>query len=129
MSKAAKKKAKRKEKKKQQSSSEETVSHVTQSLAKIRVSSCQSVEPSVGLDQSESAKHASSQSEEGGRTRGEVIKKIRNMRKKLKQIQQLEKRIQTGELKDPKKEQLQKISKKDAILAEIKDLEIDLKDL
>ena len=47
----------------------------------------------------------------------------------MEQIEVLEKRIQSGALKDPKKEQLQKISKKETIMSEIEDLKMELEDL
>ena len=129
MSKAAKKNAKRKEKKKQQSASEKTVNGVTQSLAETKISSGQSDKIRLGLDQSERPKQESSQSEPGGGDKAEIVKKVRNLRKKLKQIEDLEKRIQNGELKNPEKEQLEKIAKKDTILSEIEDLALALEDL
>ena len=129
MSKAAKKNAKRKEKKKQQSDSEKTVNHVTQSLAETKISSGQSDKTREGFGQSENAKQDSIQSESGCGIKDEVLKKVRNLRKKLKQIEDLEKRIQNGELKNPEKEQLEKIAKKDTLLSEIEDLEMDLEDL
>ena len=129
MSKAAKKNAKRKEKKKQQNATEKTINHVTQSLAETNISSGESDKTRLHIDQSDNTKTDSSQSGTGGVSKEEVLKKIRNLRKKLKQIEDLEKRIQSGELKNPEKEQLEKIAKKETIVSEIEDLELDLEDL
>merc|ERR1719369_1202711 len=52
-------------------------------------------------------------------------KRLRNLKKKLRDIEKLEKQIADGELEKPEKEQLEKIKKKDEILGEINELEID----
>ena len=128
MSKAAKKNAKRKEKKKQQGAGEKNVNSVIDSMAEAKISSNQSDKSRLGIDQSDASKHETGKSDSAGGERAEAVKKIRNLRKKLKQIEDLEKRIQSGELQKPEKEQLEKISKKESILAEIEDLELDLDD-
>ena len=129
MSKAAKKNAKRKEKKKQHDAGDKTVTSVTNSLSETKISSDQSDRSKLGLNQSGDSKLKASQSDSGGGDKEEIVKKVRNLRKKLKQIEDLEKRIQSGELAKPEKEQLEKISKKDTIISEIEDLELALEDL
>lgn len=119
MSKAAKKNAKRKEKKHQQKEAEGSVQGVTQSMAQTKISSNeeskrQNQHPSSALN-SDGDKH-------------EVLKKVRTLRKKLKQIEDLERRIESGELKEPEKEQLEKIAKKQAIVDEMAELQVDLED-
>jgi len=52
-------------------------------------------------------------------------KRLRNLKKKLRDIEKLEKQIADGELKNPEPEQLEKIKKKEEILAEINELELD----
>jgi partner of Y14 and mago protein len=47
---------------------------------------------------------------------------IRNLRKKLKQIEELERKIGCGELTNPDKGQLDKIKKKNEIIEELKEL-------
>ena len=51
----------------------------------------------------------------------DVVKKLRNLKKKLRQIEQLEERVNNGEPLE--KEQLEKISRKQEVLDEIADLE------
>ncbi|XP_060081540.1 partner of Y14 and mago-like [Ylistrum balloti] len=118
MSKAAKKNAKRKEKKKQQGHGE-NVDSVTRSLADTVLSN----------DQSQSSKQSSNQLETPLQDKADIEKKIRNLKKKLRQIEDLESKIKSGEIKEPAKEQLEKISKKATVLSDIEDLELDLVDV
>ena len=46
-------------------------------------------------------------------------KQIRKLKKMLREIEQLEERIKSGDLKVPEKDQLEKIKKKESILAEL----------
>ena len=48
----------------------------------------------------------------------ETLKRVRALRKKLKQIDELQARIESGEIVSPDQDQLNKISKKDEFLAE-----------
>jgi len=50
-------------------------------------------------------------------------KRLRNLRKRLKDIETLEKKISSGELKNPEKDQLEKIQRKEEVVDEIEDLE------
>ncbi|OWF49438.1 Partner of Y14 and mago [Mizuhopecten yessoensis] len=118
MSKAAKKNAKRKEKKKQQGHAG-NIESVTRSLA----------DSSLSKDQSESLKQSSNQSEAPIEDKAEIEKKIRNLKKKLRQIEDLESKIKSGEIKEPAKEQLEKVAKKSSLLSDIEDLELDLVDV
>lgn len=52
-------------------------------------------------------------------------KKLRNLRKKLRDIEQLKRRIESGELANPEPEQLEKVSRQDEIEAQIEELELD----
>lgn len=52
-------------------------------------------------------------------------KRLRNLRKKLKQIEELKTRIDSGEL-TPSKEQLDKLAKCQIIKEEIEEIELDL---
>ncbi|XP_046389980.1 partner of Y14 and mago [Ischnura elegans] len=53
-------------------------------------------------------------------------KRLKNLKKKLKEIEVLEMRIASGELKNPEKEQKNKIERKNQVLSEIEDLELEL---
>ena len=50
-------------------------------------------------------------------------KKLRNLRKKLRDIETLEKKLADGDLKHPEPEQLEKVARKPVMLKEIADLE------
>ncbi|XP_064089959.1 partner of Y14 and mago-like [Macrobrachium nipponense] len=51
------------------------------------------------------------------------VKRLRNLRKKLRDIEKLEKQINSGELKKPDEDQLLKVKKKGEVLKLIKELE------
>ncbi|XP_069191735.1 partner of Y14 and mago-like [Procambarus clarkii] len=53
-------------------------------------------------------------------------KRLRNLKKKLRDIEKLEKQIASGELKNPEPEQLEKVKKKDEVIQQIDDLEDEL---
>lgn len=114
MSKSAKKNAKRKEKKKQhqQSTPEGTgpseVS-ISQTLARTKLSE-------------DSIKEAQAND------KAAIEKKIRNLKKKLKQVDDLKTKIDSGEVKNPEKEQLAKIERRQELVDEIEYLELDLED-
>lgn len=114
MSKSAKKNAKRKEKKKQhqQSTPEGTGSSevsISQTLARTKLSE-------------DSIKEAQAND------KAAIEKKIRNLKKKLKQVDDLKKKIDSGEVKNPEKEQLAKIERRQELVDEIEYLELDLED-
>lgn len=114
MSKSAKKNAKRKEKKKQhqQSAPDGTgpseVS-ISQTLATTKLSE-------------DSVKEAQAND------KAAIEKKIRNLKKKLKQVDDLKTKIDSGEIKNPEKEQLAKIERRQELMDEIENLELDLED-
>lgn len=56
-------------------------------------------------------------------------KKLRNLRKKLRDIENLEKKLAEGELTNPEPEQLEKVARKPVMLQEIADLEASLASL
>lgn len=114
MSKSAKKNAKRKEKKKQhqQSTPEGTGSSevsLSQTLARTKLSE-------------DSIKEAQAND------KAAIEKKIRNLKKKLKQVDDLKTKIDSGEVKNPEKEQLAKIERRQELVDEIEYLELDLED-
>ena len=112
MTKAAKKNAKRREKKKQEQEmgggggGEPPVNAVTQSVRKLTVTNHAEPQQSTETNESE--------------------KRLKNLKKKMKQIEGLERKIQSGEVKNPEKDQLEKVAKKKQILEEIEDLELEL---
>ncbi|KAF8788943.1 partner of Y14 and mago-like [Argiope bruennichi] len=56
-------------------------------------------------------------------------KRIRNLKKKLRDINALKQKVDSGELKNPEKDQLEKIARKEEIEAEIEELELELADV
>lgn len=109
-SKAAKKNAKRKEKKKQQQQEHAVnlnISEVAKAVNKVEISS----PPATDCE-----------------SKTDLVKKLKNLKKKLKKIEELEMKINSGELKNPEKDQLEKVSRKASVINEIEDLEIELED-
>lgn len=51
------------------------------------------------------------------------MKRLKNLRKKIREIEILESKIKVGEIKNPEKEMIEKVSRKSEILREIKMLE------
>lgn len=115
LSKSAKKNAKRKEKKKQQHESGrvagpgESVESISQTLAATKLS--------------KDSKESDPSSDKAA-----IEKKIRNLKKKLKQVDDLKNKIDTGEIKNPEKEQLAKVARRQELVDEIEDMELDLED-
>ena len=56
----------------------------------------------------------------------EPAKKLKGLKKKLRQIEDLEGKLKSGEIKNIEKEQREKIARKEEIIKEIKDLEKEL---
>lgn len=123
MSKAAKKNAKRRDKKKQHQSNvvDGMVKNLSCPLSDVHINESQS--PDKGLPKQ------AKQIDKSNDNKQELLKKLRTLRKKLKQIEELESRISSGELKEPQKEQLEKIAKKQALVDEIEDLQLDMEDI
>ncbi|XP_044143336.1 partner of Y14 and mago isoform X2 [Bufo gargarizans] len=110
LSKTAKRKMKRKEKKNQEKGERESVEEARQDIGKISIS-----ETEVKNDKSNSENAAA-----------EKTKKLKNLRKKLRQVEDLQQKIDSGEIKQPSKEQLEKLARRKALEEEIEDLELDL---
>jgi len=56
-------------------------------------------------------------------------KKLRNLKKKLSDIESLQARLDSGDLKNPEPEQIEKLNRRDQVEAEILELEALLKKL
>lgn len=119
LSKSARKNLKRKEKKKQKAEGFDSV--VTPDMATVDVvHSCSQL----NFDEKES----SADGEQFSLSKDiddDTKKRLRNLRKKLKQIEELKIRIDSGELA-PSKEQLDKLAKCQTIKEEIEEIELDL---
>lgn len=51
------------------------------------------------------------------------VKKLRNLKKKIREIEALETKINSKTIKNPEKDQLEKVARKEEVLAEIAQLE------
>ncbi|KAG9491532.1 hypothetical protein GDO78_000177 [Eleutherodactylus coqui] len=110
LSKTAKRKMKRKEKKKQEKGEREAVEEVRQDMEKINLSETVVQKDNANIEN----------------TAAEKAKKLKNLRKKLRQVEELQQKIDSGEIKQPSKEQLEKLARRKALEEEIEDLELDL---
>ena len=113
MSKAAKKNAKRKEKRKQQKGNDSDASGgQTKQLQPggddSRVGSREITSPVTSPSQGEAT--------------GDATKRLRNLRKKLRQIDDIQGRIDSGVLVNPEKDQLEKVGLRETVVDEIENL-------
>lgn len=115
LSKAAKRNMKRKEKRKQQQQSQDgdgdgDVDPVSSAVENMSVSeSSESADKMVFVSSDAAA--------------AEKLKKIKNLRKKLRQVEELQQKVDSGEIKDPTKDQLEKLGRAKALQAELQQLE------
>lgn len=101
---------KRSQKRKQDKGEREPVEEARQELEKVNIS-----ETTEAKDKTANENPAA-----------EKAKKLKNLRKKLRQVEDLQQKIDCGEIKQPSKEQLDKLSRRKALEEEIEDLELDL---
>lgn len=101
---------KRKEKRKQEKGEREVVEEARQELEKFNIS-----ETTEAKDKTANENPAA-----------ETAKKLKNLRKKLRQVEDLQQKIDCGEIKQASKEQLEKLARRKALEEEIEDLELDL---
>ncbi|KAK5609049.1 Partner of Y14 and mago A [Crenichthys baileyi] len=55
----------------------------------------------------------------------EKAKKIKNLKKKLRQVEELQQKVDSGEIKQPTKDQLEKLGRVEALREELEQLECD----
>ena len=123
MSKAAKKNAKRKEKKKQQSKSNDSD---TTTSAPGGQTEHNKLQPSGDDSRVKSHDITSSVTSTGEVTGDAATRRLRNLRKKLRHIDDIQGRIDSGELVNPEKDQLEKVGLRDAVVDEIENLMLSL---
>ena len=116
LSKNAKKKQKRKEKKQQEAASESIKSKDS------GVDALSKAMANAHMDGGDRKPEAAGSSLGGV----EVQKRLRALKKKMKEIDNLQAKIDSGEIKDPEKNQLDKLAKREQFEAEIEDLEAQL---
>ncbi|GAB6030532.1 hypothetical protein CHUAL_007396 [Chamberlinius hualienensis] len=59
-------------------------------------------------------------------TTTDPVKKLKNLKKKLREIDALKEKIESGALANPDKDQLEKVSRRDQVAREIEDLELGI---
>ncbi|XP_067881043.1 partner of Y14 and mago-like isoform X3 [Heterodontus francisci] len=117
LSKSAKRNLKRKEKRKQQQESDCTAEadELSQTLQKTTIGG--------GSGSSPTSQAAALQ---GDRDGVEKAKKVKNLKKKLRQIDELQQKLDSGEIKQATKEQLEKLSRRKLLVEELEGLELSL---
>ncbi|CAK6963793.1 partner of Y14 and mago [Scomber scombrus] len=119
LSKAAKRNMKRKEKRKQQQpqgpDGDADVESVSEAVENVSISD--------GGESSDKAAAISVSSPD--ESPAEKAKKIKNLKKKLRQVEDLQQKMDSGEIKEPTKDQLEKLGRAEALQAELQQLECD----
>ncbi|XP_075898531.1 partner of Y14 and mago [Nelusetta ayraudi] len=119
LSKSAKRNMKRKEKRKQQqgqdADADADVDLVSNAVENVSISE--------GNGKTAAAVSASSPDEGLVAEVAEKAKKIKNLKKKLRQVEELQQKVDSGEIKDPTKDQLEKLVRAQALRDELKELE------
>ncbi|CAL8367126.1 unnamed protein product [Lota lota] len=117
LSKTAKRNMKRKEKRKQQQPTDEDDAELESARSAVEAVSL-SEHPATGpISTGPAADEPSAASEK--------VKKIKNLRKKLRQIEELQQKLDSGEIKEPSKDQLEKVGRAQALQEELEQLEED----
>lgn len=119
LSKTAKRNLKRKEKRRQQHEKGEAEA-LSRTLDKMSLGET----PSAPQGSQAAPTSASDQPDPAATT--ERAKKIKNLKKKLRQVEELQQRIQAGEISQPSKEQLEKLARRRVLEEELEDLELGL---
>ena len=94
-----------------------TLNSVTESLKKTSVSGQSNSSPKPPQEGSSGG---------GDAAPADLEKRLKNLKKKLRQVEALQAKIDSGELKDPSKEQLEKLQRRAALEEEIEDVELDM---
>ncbi|XP_048218338.1 partner of Y14 and mago isoform X1 [Perognathus longimembris pacificus] len=121
LSKTAKRNLKRKEKRRQQQEKGEAEA-LSRTLEKVSLG--ETVQLPSALQISQAAPTAALDPDLAATT--EKAKKIKSLKKKLRQVEELQQRIQAGEVSQPSKEQLEKLARRRALEEELEDLELGL---
>ncbi|XP_060930730.1 partner of Y14 and mago isoform X1 [Limanda limanda] len=118
LSKTAKRNMKRKEKRKQQQPDGDVdVESVSNAVENVSISD--------GGKSSNKAAPAASASPADDSSAAEKVKKIKNLKKKLRQGEDLQQKVDSGEIEQPTKDQLEKLARLEALREELVQLERD----
>ncbi|XP_040922227.1 partner of Y14 and mago [Toxotes jaculatrix] len=122
LSKSAKRNMKRKEKRKQQQhqgqDGDADVELVSDALENVSISEG-------GESSNKTAAPPSVSSPDDSSAAAEKAKKIKNLKKKLRQVEELQQKVDSGEIKQPTKDQLDKLGRAKALQDELQQLERD----
>lgn len=120
LSKSAKRNMKRKEKRKQQQhqDGDADVDSVSNAIEHVSVSES-------GGSSNKSEAPVSVSSADDSSAAAEKAKKIKNLKKKLRQVEDLQQKVDSGEIKEPTKDQLEKLGRLQALQDELQQLERD----
>lgn len=122
LSKSAKRNMKRKEKRKQQQhqgqDGDADVDSVSDAVENVSISEG-------GESSDKTAVAVSVSSPNDSSAAAEKAKKIKNLKKKLRQVEELQQKVDSGEIKEPTKDQLEKLGRALAIQDELQQLERD----
>ncbi|XP_064155232.1 partner of Y14 and mago [Anguilla rostrata] len=77
----------------------------------------------LGGEEEERREGAPPQADTPADTTADRSKKIKNLRKKLRQVEELQQKLDSGEIKQPTKEQLEKLGRGKALQEELQELE------
>ncbi len=117
LSKTAKRNMKRKEKRKQ---------HQTPDEDDAEVESARSAVESVSLSENRAkGPVAAGPAPDEPSAASEKVRKIKNLMKKLRQIEELQQKLDSGEITEPSKDQLEKVGRAPALREELEQLERD----
>ncbi|XP_030588518.1 partner of Y14 and mago [Archocentrus centrarchus] len=125
LSKSAKRNMKRKEKRKQQQQQgqdgdvEADVELVSNAVENVSIS-----EGDKSANKTAAPVSAASPSDSSSAA-AEKAKKIKNLKKKLRQVEELQQKVDSGEIKQPTKDQLEKLGRAKALQEELEQLEQD----
>ncbi|XP_003979962.1 partner of Y14 and mago [Takifugu rubripes] len=120
LSKSAKRNMKRKEKRKQQQHPHEDgdVDSLSSAVEDVTISEG-------GGSADKMAAAVTSACPDESEAAAEKAKKIKNLKKKLRQIEELQQKMDSGEIKEPTKDQLEKLGRAETLQAELQQLEAD----
>uniref|UniRef100_UPI0037E8B92E partner of Y14 and mago n=1 Tax=Semicossyphus pulcher TaxID=241346 RepID=UPI0037E8B92E len=128
LSKSAKRNMKRKEKRKQQqhqgqdgdadADADADVDSVSDAVENVSISEG-------GETSNKTAPESVSSTDDSSAAAADKAKKIKNLKKKLRQVEDLQQKVDSGEIKEPTKDQLEKLGRLQALRDELQQLECD----
>ncbi|XP_067384706.1 partner of Y14 and mago isoform X2 [Channa argus] len=127
LSKSAKRNMKRKEKRKQQQHQGQDgdldVESVSDAVENVSISEISESSNKMAAPVTVFSTDDSSAAAETAAAAAEMAKKIKNLKKKLRQIEDLQQKMDSGEIKQPSKDQLEKLGRAKALQDELQQLE------